>query len=644
MVLSWPSVEGETYIVQYRQTVDTNSSWITLTNYLPADAGTNLTFFVHSNQVGCSSGGSFSGGGSSGGPAAPDSAMMQATVDTIAPVTQLDDATILFLAQHEVFPPYAWDREHRPPYVWELEARPPFPWDPGAIRPAEIESSPVRTLAPSGVSFNSYAENEPQPEGDGDDGGDPPSYGFYRVVRDGVHFFGLTNGAVLSGNVTFPIEICFDDGVSVDGFYVSTGTTNETFPLNGFEIDDVTNGLPTKAFWDTRQVTNGTYQLFLGCQYDESGYFEAPPVSVAVSNLIWFPDSWNVAGYYLDVEAQSVHTNGTYHVDIYDDTGFNVLQVDGTNDAEGFITYGGYRGFLVINYDEYGEQYPSTYYAVAVRTAPAGGGATAATANVVKAEFVWPRSSGGWTKFAIGYQPVFGNPVYGGVNAVLLQSMIQNVYESAQNRPGGLGVIRGSDQNPFELWSMYDFSNLLLVSDLRDDQVRNFYYFGHGGARTVGNRVPKNHFPNPAYIGTSDLTLVLRNNLKDPLADTNAHPFRFVWVDSCETANGDLCKAFGIPKQKNMPASAFNNRGVRYRAFMGWDEKFVGAWGAVNETHLTFVSDFWWGWQLTDTNGWPFTLRRAVDYAAKKRDILTEKPSWAKHLIIYGYEGLIWSD
>ena len=68
VILRWPSVEGETYIVQYRQTVDTNSSWITLTNYLPADAGTNLTFFVHSNQVQCASGGSGSGGGSSGGP------------------------------------------------------------------------------------------------------------------------------------------------------------------------------------------------------------------------------------------------------------------------------------------------------------------------------------------------------------------------------------------------------------------------------------------------------------------------------------------------------------------------------------------------------------------------------------------------
>src|SRR5437763_14849100 len=58
--LTWPSVEnGETYIVQYRQTLDTNSSWLTLTNYMPPDSGTNLTTFVHSNQVSCPPGQTF---------------------------------------------------------------------------------------------------------------------------------------------------------------------------------------------------------------------------------------------------------------------------------------------------------------------------------------------------------------------------------------------------------------------------------------------------------------------------------------------------------------------------------------------------------------------------------------------------------
>ena len=53
VVLSWPSDEtsGETYIVQYRADLTSTNPWTTLTNYMPPDAGTNLTFFVHSNIV-----------------------------------------------------------------------------------------------------------------------------------------------------------------------------------------------------------------------------------------------------------------------------------------------------------------------------------------------------------------------------------------------------------------------------------------------------------------------------------------------------------------------------------------------------------------------------------------------------------------
>jgi len=60
-------VEGETYIVQYRATIDTNSQWITLTNALPAESGTNITIFVHSNRVDCPTGQIFGMMFSSGG-------------------------------------------------------------------------------------------------------------------------------------------------------------------------------------------------------------------------------------------------------------------------------------------------------------------------------------------------------------------------------------------------------------------------------------------------------------------------------------------------------------------------------------------------------------------------------------------------
>src|SRR5690554_4046196 len=68
VVLSWPSVEGDYYIVQWREDLSTTSTWVTLTNLLPAEMGTNLTTYVHSNRVdyptGQIFGMLFSGGGS----------------------------------------------------------------------------------------------------------------------------------------------------------------------------------------------------------------------------------------------------------------------------------------------------------------------------------------------------------------------------------------------------------------------------------------------------------------------------------------------------------------------------------------------------------------------------------------------------
>ena len=49
--LAWPSVETETYIVQYRQSLTDSNGWQTLTASLAAEIGTNRTVFIHSNIV-----------------------------------------------------------------------------------------------------------------------------------------------------------------------------------------------------------------------------------------------------------------------------------------------------------------------------------------------------------------------------------------------------------------------------------------------------------------------------------------------------------------------------------------------------------------------------------------------------------------
>jgi hypothetical protein len=51
VALTWPSIPGQNYIVQYRPTLGPSTPWVTLTNSYPGDWTTNITIFVHSNIV-----------------------------------------------------------------------------------------------------------------------------------------------------------------------------------------------------------------------------------------------------------------------------------------------------------------------------------------------------------------------------------------------------------------------------------------------------------------------------------------------------------------------------------------------------------------------------------------------------------------
>ncbi len=627
VVLAWPSADAETYLVQYRQTLDTNSTWITLTNLMPNDAGTNWTTFVHSNQLQCASNLQSSAPLTARFSSSLVNAVLSGQDSYPLSLPPMPQVTILTNGLRKFVP---WEEVYGP-------VRPIMMPIPPTLRQRVLASYSADTLE---MTEPASAHSDPQPEDDSPGDLDPPATGFYRVVRNGLHLFGITNGTVLSGKVVLPVEIGFDDAIEFDGFFAMVGDTNQTVPANGLEFQEVTNSLPEFVLWDTRQVTNGAYQVFLGAQWGETEIHESSPVTVIVSNTIWFPDSWNVAGYYINVEAQSIHANGTYQVDIYDDTGFQILQASGTNDSEGFITYGGFRGFVVENFDQNGEIYPSVSYTVVVTTSSQGDSPSATATNMIWTEFKWPVQGAGWTKFAIGYQPIFGNPSLGGINAVALQAMIQGVYTSAQARPGfpeGQRVIRGSDQNPYELSSQFDFTQLL-VPDIRDDLVRNLYYFGHGAAAHIGQKSV------PRYLSIDDLNFVLRNNFKEPLAGTNAHPFRFVWLDGCYTAKGDLWKAFGIPKEQNVSTNRFLARGMRYRAFMGWTGGHLIRLGSFNTQHATFVGDFWDGWSGVNTNGQPRTLREAHTFGATQRGTASPWQDAVGHLRIYGSEGLRWQD
>lgn len=99
VVLGWPSNPGETYIVQWRPTLDPSTPWVMLTNGFPADSTANWTCFVHSNQVQCATNASSKivGDSGDGSPPTPNMAASTFTEPMAMPVDGSGSAAPLIL-------------------------------------------------------------------------------------------------------------------------------------------------------------------------------------------------------------------------------------------------------------------------------------------------------------------------------------------------------------------------------------------------------------------------------------------------------------------------------------------------------------------------------------------------------------------
>ncbi|MGH7990766.1 MAG: hypothetical protein ACREDS_11335, partial [Limisphaerales bacterium] len=289
VMLSWPSLDdgSETYIVQYRSNLNASSSWLTLTDNFPAAADTNITFFVHSNSVNYPD--LILGGGGSGSEAADGAETIMAM-----PANGSGEAVPL-----AIYPP-----------GFDLSGLIIF--DPAT---EEWVSGKGYTISPA--TENDVQAGGAQPD-DGSD--DTNSYtGFYRVVRDGAHLYGLTNGTVLSGLVALPIELG-----NTNGSISTISLTEDDSPV-GNSIQTAPLSSPLALIVDTTLMSNGVHEVSASARWDDTngGLWEAdsPPVSVTVSNEISFPDwipFFGELGNSLLINAQSAHTNVDWYIDVYD--------------------------------------------------------------------------------------------------------------------------------------------------------------------------------------------------------------------------------------------------------------------------------------------------------------------------------------
>lgn len=587
VVLSWPSDPSETYLIQYRHTLDATDSWTTIADFYPPDyTGLNITYFYDTNI-------DYGAGGSGGSAGGGGSMMVMSTMQSqplAMPNDGSGDAVPLSLY------PLGFDLSNF--LIFDPASS---QWVSGASYSADATASSNSGLTPLAG---------PIPLGDGSGGGGGstviPGTGFYRVVRDGMHIFGLTNGVVLSGTVEFPIEMGLASTDEIIGVVFYDENSN---PIIGATGDGSGNGW--KLTWNTLAAENGTYNLYAEVDYASDPPDVSIPVSVTVSNVISFPNYFSqIFGGQMWVYAETV-PNATYTLDMYDENTNYIGTFADSADANGVISFlwdlidpGGspdtntnFLGVFTVDTSSLPHALPKlgapnfqaaspAQKTMGITARPNGpqpnsGGSSATGTNTWALEPAWYPTK----NWAIAYSPL--NPD-DSVSTLRIQEMMiggdGGEYGGVVSTLGfyGLGAPMSpgnvSQSSAFEMADPTTRTNFL--SYMAQTQYRNFYFFGHGSASGFGT--------TGAVITDRNVQNDLGNFMHTAKPLLN-HPYRFVFIDGCLAGSGKICEDFGIP--------AFTT-GTNYFATLSiWSRAFLGF-----QKTVSFDSSQW-TWRAEMLNG-----------------------------------------
>src|SRR5690606_37643544 len=116
----------------------------------------------------------------------------------------------------------------------------------------------------------------------------------------------------------------------------------------------------------------------------------------------------------------------------------------------------------------------------------------------------------------------------------------------------------------------------------------NFYFYGHGSPNNIGDGHPMGG--TSAYLLAWEVATALGNVRSVRGGIAASHPYRFVFLDACETAaTKDWQRAFGFFYPPFSTSHVWNGDRPP-RAFLGWQKPKTGL-GNVYTTALT-AQDF----------------------------------------------------
>jgi hypothetical protein len=638
LILSWPSYGYESYLVQYRQTLDPADSWSVLTNAYRANS-TNRTTFTIFDVVPLqgSNGGNYSGGGS-GSPPFPSfasSSMMAMSTELLAVPVDGSGAAVPV----EIFPP-GFDFSNF-----------------NIFDPVSEESvSGIGYATPLLQQRASLTQDDLETLDSG--GSSAPQTGFYRVFHIPNFLINFTN-YTFSDAWFIPVDFAAPDA---DINYVEDATVliggqpaNHAelmqYPINGVNywgvgvyFDEFPNGTNSIQLLTTVRQSD-----FVNAQTPYIVYSNAP-AAITIGNLITFTNwddfIWDNGTY--TFRAQTV-PNVDWEIDIYDwNNNFVNYQTGHSSDGNiswtwnlydywgnprnnpdsdpGFIPYFTITGNL-SNSAQTGEAGAN---ANSTTTKP-GPGAMAQRSDVGKWIVTFQDKlyedgrSNDWT-WATQY-------LEDGINAIWFAPMQWQIPSAKWAIKFGRTYTAADRSNSWATVRAY----------LKDPSYRNFYYFGHGGTNGFGgdmNVVSNENIINsitlPGNAACVD-TVFIKNNIG--YARYEAHPYRFVFLDGCDTATGGLPDAFGIPKQ-NMGVSWYtstnNVRHLKPSAFVGWDSEIEMSSAAIQN---------FWNYRKLWINEWSTAT---VDMSlGKALDDARDASGWwnatdiTSHRKIYGNDGMV---
>lgn len=497
------------------------------------------------------------------------------------------------------------------------------------------------------MGLNGGQPDFPQPDGGGSgDGGTnnspTPDPGFYQVVQDGVRILNSSMAALTNGVLSNSLTIGFEAGNSVGMLDSATLLVDGTKFAGDGVIGSPSGIYPWQFTMDTAFLENGTHTVQVEVTWQNpdttdgnNAYLsrQSNPFTLSVSNQIYYPQ-WEeqvgeaaVSAYFV----KTTCTNADWHIDIYDVNSNHVQTLTG-HTTDGTITaYWNMvdtNGVMRTNAD----LDPEFNSIVTV-----GDPAQKNLPPKKQLKNDWP-DHGSWV---IAYQDFFkfeysaNNDMLGAKNAFAGTVNKYGGYLLYYPQPGQTNDIGQTYPLRYQKTNHFD-TNITGPAELKDENLfiyfasltnaRNVYLNGHGGPTTI------------ASIPSGKIAL----NVK--------HRYRFVFMDGCETATGDLDSAFGIKGPGTFDLNHYQTTGLRPAAYCGYSVKpYYDIPGQVIQNGITydaqipwqvpgFIYNFLFYW---DTEGW--TLSDSINQAYFDLPYVTGWPAAQQpgnYLQIYGYAQL----